>query len=130
MTTMSVYSPVASVLSPGDMYLTGQSPQIPSPALSMSSVVRAQTSAFTGQSPFLSHQSLSNLATSFVYGASSSGSATNVDAQIRYRQDEEQHLRYQILQAEISPNSGTVAVSDLLYKLGQVLIAQGRFMAA
>ncbi|KAH8745009.1 hypothetical protein F5883DRAFT_588450 [Diaporthe sp. PMI_573] len=53
--TVSVYRPVASVSSPGGTYLAAQSPQMPSPALSVSSIVRPQASAFAWQSPTVVH---------------------------------------------------------------------------
>jgi Flp pilus assembly protein TadD len=130
MTTISVYSPVAAVLSPRGMYLTAQSPQMPSPALSVSSIVRHQTSAFAGQSPALTHRSLRNLQVHSANSPSTPGSAMNVGAQTRYRGDEEERLRNQIFEAEMSLASSSLGIPDMLYELGGVLVDQGRYKAA
>jgi tetratricopeptide (TPR) repeat protein len=127
---VSVYSPAASVLSPGGMYLTAQSPRMPSPALSVSSIVRPQTSAFAGQSPALTYRPLPSLHLGFVHDRSISRSAVDVDAQTQYKADEEERLRDWILTAEMAPLSNPLEISSMLYKLGEVLTDQGRYRAA
>ena len=119
---ISVYSPAASVLSPGGVYLTAQSPQMLSPALSVSSIVRVQSSAFAGQSPALTYQSLPNLQLNFAYSLSGSASAIDVGAQTQYKGDEEGRLRDQIFQAGMSPASSSLGIPDMLYELGGVLL--------
>ncbi|RAR02066.1 TPR-like protein [Stemphylium lycopersici] len=118
------------VLSPGGVYRTAQSPQMPSPALSVSSIMRPLYSAFAGQSPALTYRSLPGLPLSFVHDHSISGNAMDVGAQTRYRADEEERLRNQILIAEMAPLTNPLEVSGMLYELGVVLIGQGRYRAA
>ncbi|KAF2820930.1 TPR-like protein [Ophiobolus disseminans] len=127
---ISMYSPAASVLSPRGMYLAAQSPQMPSPALSVSSIVRPQHSVFTGQSPAPAHRSLLNLQLGFVHGLSTSRSAIDVGAQTRYKEDEEERLWSQVQRADVTFISKPLETSGTLYKLGSVLIAQGRYRAA
>jgi tetratricopeptide (TPR) repeat protein len=103
---------------------------MPSPALSVSSIVRHQYSAFTGQSPALTYRSLLSLQLSFVHDQSISGSATDVGAQTQYKADEEERLRDRILTAEMTSISNPLEVSGMLYELEKVLIHQGRYRAA
>jgi tetratricopeptide (TPR) repeat protein len=112
------------------MYLTAQSPRMPSPALSVSSIVRPQTSAFAGQSPALTYRPLPSLHLGFVHDRSISRSAVDVDAQTQYKADEEERLRDWILTAEMAPLSNPLEISSMLYKLGEVLTDQGRYRAA
>ncbi|KAL1592977.1 hypothetical protein SLS59_009447 [Nothophoma quercina] len=127
---ISMYSPAASVLSPGGMYFTVQSPQMPSPALSISSIVRPQASAFAGQSPAPAYRSLPSLQPSFVYDPYTFGKETSLSAQPRYRQDEEERLWEQLRRAETSFVSSPSERSRVLYELGKVLIQQGRYKTA
>ena len=65
---VSVYSPAASVLSPKGIHLAAQSPQMPSPALSVSSIVRPQISAFAERSPVIAYRFLAELETASFIG--------------------------------------------------------------
>lgn len=70
---ISEYSPAASVSSPGvsspgGIYLAAQSPQMPSPTLSISNIVRPQARAFAGQSPVIAHRFLIELHTASLGG--------------------------------------------------------------
>lgn len=128
---VSTYSPVASVSSPGGVYIAAQIPQMPSPTLSsVSSIVRLQDSAFTGQSPALTYQSLVGLRPGSNAALSMFESQMHVDARPRYRQDEEDCLRDQISRAEMSFVSGAEERSGIFHELGSVFIDQGRYKAA
>ncbi|CAO2653511.1 Nn.00g029220.m01.CDS01 [Neocucurbitaria sp. VM-36] len=52
------FSPASSITSPGPVHVTGQSPQMSSTALSISSIVRSQGSNSAGQSPAPTYRSL------------------------------------------------------------------------
>ncbi|KAH8702997.1 Tetratricopeptide repeat-domain-containing protein [Phaeosphaeriaceae sp. PMI808] len=126
---MSVYSPAALVSSPGDVYIAAQSLQMLSPALSsVSSIVRLQDSVFTGQSPALACRSL--VRPQFSSNVAQSTIEMDVSARSRYKGDEEERLRAQISQAETSFLSSAEETSNMLYRLGGVLLSQGRYKAA
>jgi hypothetical protein len=97
-----------------------------SPALSVSSIVRPQYSAFAGQIPALAYPSLPNLPLNFVHSPSTLESEVGASGRLRYKADEEERLRDQILGAEMSLASSTLGIPDMLYELGGVLIEQGR----
>ncbi|ORY17830.1 Tetratricopeptide repeat-domain-containing protein [Clohesyomyces aquaticus] len=127
---ISAYSPAVSVLSPRGIYLAAQNPQMPSPALSVSSILRPQTSTFAGQSPAMAHQSLVELQPSFVHDLSTLESEMYVDAPARYRAEEETRLCDQIRRAEIFFMSSSSETLGMRYELGSVLLDQGRYRAA
>ncbi|KAH7406458.1 hypothetical protein DE146DRAFT_647548 [Phaeosphaeria sp. MPI-PUGE-AT-0046c] len=133
---VSVYSPVAEVPSPGGVYLMTQSPQMPSPALStvstVSSIFPLQNSIFAGNSPALAHRPLAQ--PHFAFSPTSINMRNQLeiamDARPRYKADEEERLRDQIAQAELSLESNAEERLRMLLNLVDVLIWQGRYRAA
>ncbi|KAH8723293.1 hypothetical protein GQ44DRAFT_710465 [Phaeosphaeriaceae sp. PMI808] len=133
---ISVHAPASLIFSPSNVQFAAQSPQMSSPALSVSSIVRLQGSIFAGQSPALLHRSLPNLHSNFIHTPNALENQEDDDARPRYRQDEEERLREQIFRAETSvrasllESSGSSQTSNKLYDLSVVLIAQGRYKTA
>lgn len=101
-----------------------QSSKTSSSTLSISGLVQLRNGVFSGQSPALPHRPLPSLQTS------STQDWTALETRLRYRQDEEESLRGQILSAEISIGTDLAQTLNKLYKLGIVLIDQGRYKQA
>ncbi|KAF2271084.1 TPR-like protein, partial [Lojkania enalia] len=127
------YSPATSALSPRGIYFTAQSPQAPSPTISVSSVVQLQSSTFVGQSPAPIYRSLPN----FAFGAHYTPSALETQLGIetaslpyRYRQTEEECLRDELSRTETSLGPRHSKTLGLLSELGWVLVDQGRYKSA
>ncbi|KAL1613665.1 hypothetical protein SLS56_012249 [Neofusicoccum ribis] len=66
----------------------------------------------------------------FIAVSSTFENEIGVDVQPRYREEEEKLLLDQIIEAEMSLESSTLDISGMLYRLGSVLIGQGRYRAA
>lgn len=103
---------------------------MPSPAMSVSSIVQLQYSAFAGQSPAFIHRTLPSLQVSSFSSSSVPRNALELNAQTRYRGDEKERLREQYLTAEMSPSGSSLGIPGMLYKIRLVLIAQERYRAA
>ena len=113
--------------------MTAQSPQMPSPALStVSNIFRAQNSMFAGKSPALTYRPLAQPHHAFGYASigMSSQMEMDIDARPRYKGVEEERLRDQIAQEELSVESNPWKRSRMLRELVQVLIDQGRYRSA
>lgn len=113
-----------AMFSPGMTYNFPQNQEMPSPTLSISSIIRPQSSTFTGQSPAPIHRSLSPDAIINALHISP------VPTQSYYRYPEEEQLRTDLARVEASFGSGHVETSDILYKLGGILLDQGRYKSA
>lgn len=127
------FSPTDPITSPGQLHHTIQSPQMSSPALSISSIVRPQISNFAGQSPALIYRSLpSHFANTYPPASSFHGSLNTIAAstQYRYRQGEEENIRREISSAEISLGALHPETLRRLKDLGHILIGQGRYKSA
>ncbi|KAJ4305590.1 hypothetical protein N0V90_001121 [Kalmusia sp. IMI 367209] len=127
---ISVSSPAFSILSPVGIARATQSPQMPSPALSVSSIVRSQVSVFVGQSPTLTHRSLPDFQSSSILALDTFENHMDVDARPRYKEDEEKRLWKQLPTPETPFASSPLKRPDVLYELGIVLLEQGRYRTA
>ncbi|KAF2755063.1 hypothetical protein EJ05DRAFT_478872 [Pseudovirgaria hyperparasitica] len=126
----SVYSPTASVWSPGGIYLAGQSPQIISPPVSISSIVQTSSSAFTGKSPSLAYRSLVDVHGNFLPTSGVFEAGVHVGRQSRYREDEEYRLQDQIHMVESTSGTNSLERLSILCRLGNALICQRCYRAA
>ncbi|XPS78709.1 hypothetical protein M3J09_010715 [Ascochyta lentis] len=127
----SIHSLAALISVPGFVNSAAQSPQMASPALSISSLVQPQSSSFTGQSPALTYRSLPiHYSSSSLYIPNMFDGQTTVVTRPRYRQDEEQRLREHISMAQVSTGTETLEIQRRLYDLGSVLLDQGRYKKA
>ncbi|OCK87054.1 TPR-like protein [Cenococcum geophilum 1.58] len=144
------YSVATPIISPGGIFHMGQSPQISSPALSISSIVRPQGNIFAGQSPAPTYRSLPNFLLSapvipgVFQGQSASaqpyppgfalpleiGHMTTGSMWYRYKQTDEEHLREKLSSAELLHGTNHSETLGILSKLGNVLIDQGRYKSA
>ena len=122
------YSAAASVLSPGDIISIAQSHQMFSPTLSVSSIIRSQSSTFAGQSPAPTYRPLPSLLLGSLptpnafQGQSASvqpylpGSALPLEighpvtgsVWYRYKQADEESLREELSRAEILDRKSVV----------------------
>ncbi|KAF2787012.1 hypothetical protein K505DRAFT_134338, partial [Melanomma pulvis-pyrius CBS 109.77] len=127
------YSSATPIRSPGDMITIAQSPQMFSPALSVSSIVRPQGSTFVGQSPRLSYQSLPTFfdrSPTITDAFQAPLDIASGSLQYRYKQAEEMGLREELSRAEILFGTYHSETLGILFKLGAVLIDQGRYKSA
>ncbi|KAH8732423.1 hypothetical protein GQ44DRAFT_766561 [Phaeosphaeriaceae sp. PMI808] len=111
-----------------------QSPEISSPALSISSLIRPQTGTFAGQSPAPIYQSLpTNLSNSLPTLSDTqiqSDRVATTSMQYRYKQDEEARLRQGLSLAEVVYGNNGQETLKILYELAMLLSDQGRFKSA
>ena len=128
-----------------------QSPQISSPASSISSIIRPAISTFTGQSPAPIYQVLPNLLERPTPHPDAcleqsrslqsyftedplqiqTGQAPRSSVQYRYRQADEDRLRQELSTLEmLHGNDDRPETLRILSKLGQVLYDQGRYRSA
>ncbi|KAF2114628.1 hypothetical protein BDV96DRAFT_647324 [Lophiotrema nucula] len=127
-----MYSPAALILSPTGFNAVAQSPRVPSPALSIASLFESR-STFTGQSPAPTYQSLPTFLPDLLPVASAFQDQPNLAAAslpYRYKQTDEERLREELSRAEIVFGHSHSETLDVLYKLGIVLLEQGRYGSA
>jgi hypothetical protein len=106
---------------------------MPSPALSISSIVRPQSSIFAGQSPAPTYRSLPSFNAGFpsTRGALESHQSTEIGfLPQRYKQADEERLQGQLSVAQTSLGYSHHETLRILYELGCVLFQQGRYKSA
>ncbi|KAF2467662.1 uncharacterized protein BDR25DRAFT_291611 [Lindgomyces ingoldianus] len=127
------YSPAALNASPGGAMSAAQSPAMVSPALSVASIVWPRNSNFAGQSPAPTYQPLPNSIISSVPTQSVLRGQVDIATgplQRRYKQTDEEGLQEALSQAETWFGIGHPETFSILFKLGDVLIVQGRYKSA
>ncbi|KAH7111912.1 hypothetical protein B0J13DRAFT_659465, partial [Dactylonectria estremocensis] len=127
------YSAQTPNFSPEGIMSVAQSPAVFSPALSVSSIVQPQSSTFVGRSPAPIYRPLPN----FLSGSPPTPSAfqdqldTVADSlQYLYKQTDEERLREELSRAETLFGTSHSKTLDILSKLGEVLMDQGRYKSA
>lgn len=105
-------------------------PQPFSPALSISSIVRPQESAFAGKSPAPFHRTLHGSIASPFSTFQAEPNITISPPPLRYKQAEEENLRTRLSYAEVTFGFSHPITLDILAGLGQVLLEQGRYRSA
>ncbi|KAF2192654.1 TPR-like protein [Zopfia rhizophila CBS 207.26] len=128
-----MYSSQTPNFLPADIISIVQSPVVFSPTPSVSSIVRPQSSDFTGQSPAPTYQSLPSFRPSSSPASNVfQGQSTSVEpfVQYRYKQTDEEHLREELSKVEVLYGMSHPKTLDILSELGNVLIDQGRYRSA
>ncbi|KAI8718480.1 Clr5 domain-containing protein [Fusarium sp. LHS14.1] len=127
------YSAQSPNFAPEGIMSISQSPAIPSPALSVLSIAQPQNGTFVGQSPAPIYRPLPSLLsgsppTPWVF--QDQLNTTSDSLQYRYKQTDEEHLREELFRAETVFGTSHSKTLDILFKLGIVLIEQGRYKSA
>ncbi|KAF2490246.1 TPR-like protein [Lophium mytilinum] len=136
------YSAVIPYFSPAGSTPVAHTPPILSPTLSISSIVQPQDSTFAGQSPAIAYRSLPGFRPGSTPLPVSQGQLTSADPQLhgnsqpreavqeRYQQMEEEQLREELSLAETMYGARDSMTLGILFKLGNVLLQQGRYKSA
>lgn len=110
---------------------------MPSPVLSVESIVRPQDSASAGQSPAPTYQPLLGLTPSFIRQPLPSQGCLQdtldllaAPLQYQYKQTDEERLREELSRAETLFGINPSETLDILSELGDVLMSQERYKSA